>query len=449
MKRILIVDDEVIIATQLEERLSSKGYHVVGIANCGEEAVGLAGQLQPDLILMDVVMPGRLDGIAAAEEIHRRMGIPVIFVTAFANAEFVERAKLTEPFGYILKPFRDDQVLAAIEIAVYKKEMQDRLQQAHDLLEERVRQRTSELSQANAQLSRQIAERMQAEQALKESEEHLRSLMESATHFIVFRLGLVGEGHSPYRVVFASPSIVDILGISDPENFADWFSLLHPDDATQMSEALRNGLTAPSFDASLRIFHPRSESWRWIQVLATRVPQDRDPPAFINGIILDITARKNAEEALRSREHELAVKSKNLEEMNTALKVLLKKRDEDRTELEEKVLFNVRELIAPFLEKLHGTRLEENQKAYLEILAHNLEEITSPFSRRISSKYLNFTPTEIQIANMVKQGKSNKDIAQILNISRRTVESHRDSIRHKLGIKNMHANLRTHLLSIQ
>jgi len=184
-------------------------------------------------------------------------------------------------------------------------------------------------------------------------------------------------------------------------------------------------------------------------VLATRVPQDRDPPAFINGIILDITARKNAEEALRSREHELAVKSKNLEEMNTALKVLLKKRDEDRTELEEKVLFNVRELIAPFLEKLYGTRLEENQKAYLEILAHNLEEITSPFSRRISSKYLNFTPTEIQIANMVKQGKSNKDIAQILNISRRTVESHRDSIRHKLGIKNMHANLRTHLLSIQ
>ncbi|MCK4786649.1 MAG: helix-turn-helix transcriptional regulator [Desulfobacteraceae bacterium] len=151
---------------------------------------------------------------------------------------------------------------------------------------------------------------------------------------------------------------------------------------------------------------------------------------------------------LREKEKELELKTRNLEEVNTALKVLLKRRDEDKIELEEKVLSNLKELIVPYLEKLKKSGLDTRQNAYLRILQSNLNDIISPFSRRLSSKYLNLTPAEIQVANLVKHGRSIKDIAKMLNVSTRTIEFHRRNIRKKLSIKNRKASLRSHLLSI-
>ncbi len=155
------------------------------------------------------------------------------------------------------------------------------------------------------------------------------------------------------------------------------------------------------------------------------------------------------EQRVEERTQELQMKSENLEEMNTALKVLLKKREEDKYELEEKVIYNIKEMVQPFLEKLGRTRLDDRQRTFLEILESNLDDIVSPFARKLSTRYLNLTPSEIQIANLVKQGKTTKEIAELLSLSTRTIESHRDSIRKKLGIKNQKANLRTHLMSFE
>jgi len=287
MQRILIADDEVIIATQIEECLTSNNYKVVGIATSGEEAVEMAMDLKPDLMLMDIVMPGRLDGISAASRINKALNIPVIFLTAYADEEMIERAKPIGPYAYVLKPLQERQLLAAIEIALHKNIMQQKLKEAHDQLERRVEERT----------------------------------------------------------------------------------------------------------------------------------------------------------------RELRIKSENLEEMNTALKVLLKKREEDKIELEEKVIYNVKELILPFLEKLQRSKLDNRQQTCVDIIASNLNDIVAPFAKTLSTRYLNLTPSEIQIANLVKHGKTTKDIADLLNLSTRTIESHRDSIRQKLGIKNKRANLRTHLMS--
>lgn len=161
----------------------------------------------------------------------------------------------------------------------------------------------------------------------------------------------------------------------------------------------------------------------------------------------EIEDRKRAEEALRKREEELKAKSRHLAEVNTALKVLLKQRENDRNELEESMLSNVKELISPYIAQLRKTRLHTRQTMFVNILESNLNNIISPFISRLSSRFLNFTPMEIRVANLVKEGKTNKEIAALLFLSKNTVLFHRHNIRSKLGLKNTKINLRTHLLS--
>jgi PAS domain S-box-containing protein len=163
----------------------------------------------------------------------------------------------------------------------------------------------------------------------------------------------------------------------------------------------------------------------------------------------DITKRKQAEQKMKEREVDLLLKSKELEEVNNALRVLLRRADEDKRELEEKVLASVKELVVFYIEKLKKSGLDAKQMAYVNTVESNLNEIISPFARRLSSKYLSLTPAEIHIANLVREGKNTKEIGQLLNLSPRTVESHRQSIRDKLGLKHRKANLRSHLISIR
>lgn len=127
--KILIVEDEAIVALHEEENLLSLGYEVVGKASSGEEAVRMADETRPDLVLMDIVLKGSMDGIEAAAQITARLDIPVIFVTAYGDESTLQRAKLTEPFGYILKPFKDRDLHVAIGIALYRHEMESRLKE--------------------------------------------------------------------------------------------------------------------------------------------------------------------------------------------------------------------------------------------------------------------------------------------------------------------------------
>ena len=155
-----------------------------------------------------------------------------------------------------------------------------------------------------------------------------------------------------------------------------------------------------------------------------------------------------ADQVLKTREKELFIKSRNLEEVNTALKVLLKRREEDSKEFEKRVLSNVKKLIAPYIKKLKKSGLNADQITYADIIENNFREITSPFSRNLSAKYIDFTPQEIQVANNIKEGKTSRDIAKLLNVTERTVNFHRENIRKKLGLKNKKTNIRSCLLAI-
>ena len=155
----------------------------------------------------------------------------------------------------------------------------------------------------------------------------------------------------------------------------------------------------------------------------------------------DITDRKRAEEELLS-------KAKSLEELNTALNVLIDHYKNDQREFEERIMSNIRVSIIPYIEKIKRTRLDIDQSALIEIIERNFRDISSPFLKSISSEYFRFTTKEIEIVSLIKDGKTTKEIAQILYIGKRTVDSYRDNIRGKLRLANKKVNLKTYLLSI-
>ncbi|MCK5227771.1 MAG: response regulator, partial [Desulfobulbaceae bacterium] len=127
-ERILIVEDELIVAKDIENCLTKLGYSMTGIVASGEEAVRKVDELRPDLVLMDIVLKGEMNGIEAAEEINT-LNIPVVYLTAHADTDTLDRAKTTAPYGYIIKPFDERMLQSTIEITLYKSRMENKLKE--------------------------------------------------------------------------------------------------------------------------------------------------------------------------------------------------------------------------------------------------------------------------------------------------------------------------------
>ena len=151
---------------------------------------------------------------------------------------------------------------------------------------------------------------------------------------------------------------------------------------------------------------------------------------------------------LKQSNEELKMHMTRLGEANTALKVLLKQREADKTELEEKVLLNFKELISPYLEKLKNKKLGFKEMAYVDIIESNLNDIISPFVRNFSTRLFRLSPTEVQVLNLIKQGNTTKAIAKTMNLATSTIDFHRHNIRKKIGIKNKKINLSSYLSSL-
>jgi PAS domain S-box-containing protein len=279
-----------------------------------------------------------------------------------------------------------------------------------------------------------ISKRKMAEEALSKSEKRYRLLVETMNE----GLGVLDKkaclkyfnhkfcemlGYQKDEIV--GRPIVDFLPEPDQSIFKTQFTMRKNGKSTryEMKFASKEGREIPTIISGTPIFDGGK----------------RFKGSF--AVITDISDRKKMET-------ELATRAADLEELNTALKVLLKRREQDKAELEEKIIINVKELVMPYLEKLKRSRLNERQRTYLTILESNLNEIISPFARSLSFNLWNLTHKEMEIANLIKYGKTTKEIAEMLNLSTRTIESHRKNVRQKLGIKNNKSNLRTYLSSL-
>ena len=154
----------------------------------------------------------------------------------------------------------------------------------------------------------------------------------------------------------------------------------------------------------------------------------------------EVETRRRIEDSLRRREAEL-------EEANAALKVLLKRIEDSKADLEEKILTNINDLVFPYLHRLKRRVNDAKALAYIDILESNVNELTSPLSKHLSARYSRLTPTELEVAKLVIQGKTTKMIAEMLSIATSTVDFHRNNIRKKIGIHGDRVNLRTYLAS--
>jgi DNA-binding CsgD family transcriptional regulator/GAF domain-containing protein len=180
-----------------------------------------------------------------------------------------------------------------------------------------------------------------------------------------------------------------------------------------------------------------------------RNKREEDFLSAIADTLAGIIELRNTQQKLEERGAELEIKSRDLEELNIALRVLLKQRDEDKTALEDNFLSNIRHLVQPYLERVKNSGLNEKQQSYIKILESNIDDIISPLARKLNSGHLNLSALEIQVANLIMDGRRTKEIASLLNLSAKTIEVHRKNIRKKLGLTNKKTNLRTHLLSFQ
>jgi DNA-binding CsgD family transcriptional regulator len=175
---------------------------------------------------------------------------------------------------------------------------------------------------------------------------------------------------------------------------------------------------------------------------ATVISDQNGTPLFISTTAIDLTERKKMES-------EMEVKNRDLDEANIALRVVIGNGEKQRAEQKERVVSNIRSLLKPSVEKLRQSGLTVKQETYLDTLESNIDNIVAPAVETLSSKYPNLSPTEIQVASFVKEGKKTPEIAQMLHVSNRTVEVHRNHIRKKLGIKDQKVNLHTFLMSIK
>ena len=290
---------------------------------------------------------------------------------------------------------------------------------------------------------RDVTERVKTDEMLRESEERFRDTATMLPSVIV-EYGLDGT------LTYVNPHGYKLAGYG-PEDFEEGFNVLQlvvPEEHAKHYDRIQRMMQGEKIPPTEYRLLRKDGSIFWGLVTSSLIHKDGEVVG-VRTYTIDISERKEAEEALKEHTRELGLQKKSLEELNTAMKVLLKKREKDKTEIEENVMTNVKELIAPYFDKINETKLDDHQKTLLNILESNLNEIVSPFTRKLSLKYLSLTPKEITIVNMIKIGYPSKKIAKIMKISPRTVDTHRKNIRSKIGLGKKRANLRSHLLAYE
>jgi PAS domain S-box-containing protein len=305
-----------------------------------------------------------------------------------------------------------------------------------------------------------ITEGMRANERVRASEEKLRLMfnqMVSASALTEVIFNKRGKPHD-YRYIEVNPAFEQITGKKRNQVIGKTLLEVYPETERYWLQSLEK-VAVSGHPIEIENYHRELDKYFSVSGFRPQVGQ----VAFT---FIDITERIRYEKALQEAHDDLEkqvaartielkrtnkklkMQASTLSETNTALKVLLKQREADKLELEEKVFLNFKELILPYLEKLKNKKLGHKESAYINIIESNLNDIISPFVRNFSVQMFRLSPTEIQVLNLIKHGKTTKEIAGSMNLATSTIDFHRHNIRKKIGIKNKKINLSSYLSSL-
>jgi len=352
----MLVDDEAVITTQLEERLTSMGYEVIGSASSGLEAVSMARNLKPDIILMDIVMPGKLNGIDAAETIRTELDIPVIFLTAYAEDKHIKRAKNVEAFGYLVKPCHEREIRASIEVALYKKHM---------------------------------------ERQLRASEEKYRSVVDTAADAIII-------ADSDRNIVSWNHVAELMFGYSVNESAGKPFTLIMPEHTGQELENAMDCIVSTGksdiLGKTVEYSGLRKDGSEFPVELSLATWQTKED-IFFTFIMRDITERKRVEEALKESNHFLEEALAELRQ--TQLQVIQQERLRALGQMASGIVHDFNNALTPILGYTDLMRTvpgmlndTENVKNYLDII-NTAAKDSAEITRNLRSFYSQHTEIDI------------------------------------------------------
>ena len=322
-----------------------------------------------------------------------------------------------------------------------------------------IKDRSKNLKQIRSALT-DITEVKHAGELVRESEKKLRQMFDHMVSGSALTEVIFDKKGKPYdyRYIEVNPAFESISGKKRSQVIGKTLLEIYPNTEPYWLQSLEKVAVTGH---PIRAENYYQEIDRFLLAVGFRPQEGQVAFTFI-----DITERIHLEKALqkahddlekqvaartaelKQSNEELKMHMTRLGEANTALKVLLKQREADKAELEEKVLLNFKELILPYVEKLKNKRLGQKELVYVDIIESNLNEIISPFVRNFSARMFRLSPTEIQVLNLIKQGKTTKEIAKTMHLATSTIDFHRHNIRKKIGIKNKKINLSSYLSSL-
>ena len=413
--KILVIDDEPALQKAIQKILKNENYDIT-FANNGLEGLTCLEKEKPDLIFLDLRMPG-LDGFGFLEKINIKPDDPyhVVVITGHGDDKEVLRSFELGVNFFLRKPLSLIEVRCLTKRCLEMKTNEEELREYRNSLEKLVAERTLALIN-QVRFQQNLIDSIPVPVYFKDNTLHYLGCNKAFEK----SLGCTRE---------------DVIGKTESEIMEQNQARIHQHQDLQL---LTTGETA-SYEVSAPYPDGKEHDLLVFKSLF------HDKSGEIGGLIgtnLDITERNQAQ--VQTELH-----AEELENTNTALRVLLKQVSENKTEMESKVLDNFTRLVNPYLDLLEENLVNKPQQEYVRVIQENIKKITSSFSLNLSSSYLGLSPREIQVADLVRQGRANKEAARILSVSINAVEFHRNNLRKKLGLQNKKVNLRTYLLSMQ
>ncbi len=412
--KILIIDDEKTIQTALQKALKNEGYALT-FADNGKEGLKLLKKEKPNLVFLDLRMP-EMDGIEFLKQIKLTHDTPytVVVITGHGEDKDIDACYKLGITNFLRKPLSMTEVCCLAKRCIEAKKIEIELAAHRNNLQALVAEQTATISK-----------QLQFQQTLIDS-------IPTPIYFKDPELKLIG----------ANTAFCQWFGVKKNKIVGKGFEAVLPETAAKKDRQKDEQLLKKNKTQEYQGKFNNKDGTKTDVVFNKAIFKDaKGETAGIIGAMFDVTEREQAM-------HKLAEKSEALRHANMSLRILIKQLSDAQSEDRVNNMPNLKELVMPSSEQLEAILDSPSERGYLENIMLNLNRVTSNFSKQLAQMNLGLSPKEIQVADLIRIGLSNKESAIQMNVTKSTIEFHRDNLRKKLGLKHEKKNLRAYILAL-